>query len=309
RKIRSLSYKIISNYCSLVKASISHVMKKYLFSLLGILLTFIASSQPKPAYVLYTASGKKADYGKMVEMLSRQDIVLIGEFHNNPISHWMELEITKDCQQKRDLVLGAEMFEQDNQQALYQYLAGQLTAKGLDTAARLWKNYTTDYSPLVNFAKDQKLSFVATNVPRKYASMVSKAGFEALNNLTDQEKSWLAPLPILYDPELPGYKNMMTMMAGHATANMPKAQALKDATMGYFILKNWSPGKLFIHYNGSYHSDNHDGIVWYLKQANPKLKIATVTTVSQKELKYLLAEHKNKADFIICVDEDMTTTY
>jgi uncharacterized iron-regulated protein len=284
-------------------------MKKYLFSLLGILLTFIASSQPKPAYVLYTASGKKADYGKMVEMLSRQDIVLIGEFHNNPISHWMELEITKDCQQKRDLVLGAEMFEQDNQQALYQYLAGQLTAKGLDTAARLWKNYTTDYSPLVNFAKDQKLSFVATNVPRKYASMVSKAGFEALNNLTDQEKSWLAPLPILYDPELPGYKNMMTMMAGHATANMPKAQALKDATMGYFILKNWSPGKLFIHYNGSYHSDNHDGIVWYLKQANPKLKIATVTTVSQKELKYLLAEHKNKADFIICVDEDMTTTY
>lgn len=299
----------MSNYCSLVYASFSHIMKKYLFSLLGILVTFIALSQPKPAYELYTASGKKADYARMIEMLSRQDIVLIGEFHNNPISHWMELEITKDCYKKRDLVLGAEMFEQDNQQALYQYLAGQLTAKGLDTAARLWKNYTTDYSPLVNFAKDQKLSFVATNVPRKYASMVSKAGFEALKNLTDQEKSWLAPLPILYDPELPGYKNMMTMMAGHATTNMPKAQALKDATMGYFILKNWSPGKLFIHYNGSYHSDNHDGIVWYLKQANPKLKIATVTTVSQKELKYLLAEHKNKADFIICVDEDMTTTY
>lgn len=284
-------------------------MKKCLLTVFGIFFTLMTLGQSKPAYVLYTAAGKKADYGKMIDMLSRQDIVLIGEFHNNPISHWMELEITKDCHTKRDLVLGAEMFEQDNQQVLNQYLAGQLSAKGLDTAARLWKNYATDYAPLVNFAKEQKLVFVASNVPRKYASMVSKGGFEALSNLSDQEKSWLAPLPIAYDPELPGYKNMITMIAGHATPNMPKAQALKDATMAYFILQNWSAGKLFIHYNGSYHSDNHDGIVWYLKQANPNLKIATLSTVSQKDLNSLLPEHKNKADFIICVDEDMTTTY
>lgn len=284
-------------------------MKKYLLSLAVIPLSLVAFSQPKPAYVLYTADGKKANYGKMIQLLSSKDVVLIGEYHNNAISHWMELEITNDCQQKREVVLGAEMFEQDNQNALNQYLAGKLTAKGLDTAARLWKNYPTDYAPLVNFAKEKGLAFVATNVPRKYASMVSKGGFEALNNLTAEEKSWLAPLPIAYDPELPGYKNIMAMMAGHGTPNMPKAQALKDATMSYFILKNWAPGKLFIHYNGSYHSENYDGIVWYLKQANPALKIATVTTVSQKDIHRLLAENKNKADIIICVDEDMTTTY
>ena len=99
------------------------------------------------------------------------------------------------------------------------------------------------------------------------------------------------------------------MMAGHGTPNMVKAQASKDATMAHFILKHFVPGSLFIHYNGSYHSDNHDGIVWYLQQARPDLKIATVTTVSQKDIKKLLEENKNKADFIICVDEDMTTTY
>ena len=212
-------------------------MKKYLLSLAVILLSLVAFSQPKPAYVLYTADGKKANYGKMIQLLSSKDVVLIGEYHNNAISHWMELEITNDCQQKREVVLGAEMFEQDNQNALNQYLAGKLTAKGLDTAARLWKNYPTDYAPLVNFAKEKGLAFVATNVPRKYASMVSKGGFETLNNLTAEEKSWLAPLPIAYDPELPGYKNMMAMMAGHGTPNMPKAQALKDAEaggLGYF---------------------------------------------------------------------------
>jgi uncharacterized iron-regulated protein len=206
-------------------------------------------------------------------------------------------------------VLGAEMFEQDNQAALDLYLKGTLTAKGLDSAARLWKNYPTDYAPLVNFAKDNSIVFAASNIPRKYAAIVSKSGFEALDTLSVKEKNWIAPLPIAYDMDLPGYKNMMTMMGGHSSANMPKAQAIKDATMAYFILKYLVPGSLFIHFNGSYHSDNHDGIVWHLLHSKPELKISTVTTVSQKNIKHLLAENKNKADFIICVDEDMTTTY
>ena len=90
---------------------------------------------------------------------------------------------------------------------------------------------------------------------------------------------------------------------------MPKAQASKDATMAYFILQNFTFGNLFIHFNGSYHSDNYDGINWYLKKAQPNLKYATISTVTQKDIKTLLAENKGKADYIICVDEDMTNTY
>jgi uncharacterized iron-regulated protein len=221
----------------------------------------------------------------------------------------MELEITKDCKETRNLVLGAEMFEQDNQEALNSYLSGKLSAKGLDSSARLWKNYPTDYAPLVNFAKANNIVFAATNIPRRYAAIVSKGGFEALDTISAKEKTWIAPLPIKYDAELPGYKNMMEMMAGHGSVNMPKAQAIKDATMAYFILQNFVAGSLFIHYNGSYHSENHDGIVWHLKQSKPELKIATVTTVSQTDIAKLLAENKGKADYIICVDEDMTSTY
>ena len=276
---------------------------------MSFLLLVCVTAQDKPAYVLYNAKGKKVSYTKMIKAIVQNDIVMIGESHNNPISHWMELEITKECKEQKSLVMGAEMFEQDNQPALDLYLQGKLTAKGLDSAARLWKNYTTDYAPLVNFAKENNIVFAASNVPRRYAALVSKGGFEALDTLSAKEKAWIAPLPIAYDPELPGYKNMMTMMAGHGSVNMPKAQAIKDATMAYFILKYYTPGSLFIHYNGSYHSQNHDGIVWHLKRSKPDLKIITVTTVSQKEIKHLLAENKNTADFIICVDEDMTSTY
>jgi uncharacterized iron-regulated protein len=284
-------------------------MKKYLLFIFLLAATIMASAQQKPAYVLYNAEGKKVSYKKMIKLLAKKDIVLFGEFHNNAIAHWLELSVAKDLSEKRNLTFGAEMFEADNQEALNNYLAGKISAKGLDSTARLWSNYKTDYAPIVNFAKEKNAPFIATNIPRRYASLVSKKGFEALDTLTALEKAWMAPLPMDYDATLPGYVKMIEMMGGHGGANMPKAQASKDATMAYFILQNFKPGNLFIHYNGSFHSDNYDGINWYLKRKQPDLKYATITTVSQKNIKELLAENKGKADYIICVDEDMTNTY
>jgi len=284
-------------------------MKKYLFFIALLATTLITSAQQKPAYVLYNSEGKKVSYKKMIKQLAKKDIVLFGEFHNNPISHWLELSLAKDLSEKRNLTFGAEMFEADNQQSLNNYLAGKITAKGLDSTARLWSNYKTDYAPIVDFAKEKNAAFIATNIPRRYASLVSKKGFEGLDTLSALEKTWMAPLPMDYDANLPGYVKMLEMMGGHGGANMPKAQATKDATMAYFILQNFKPGNLFIHYNGSFHSDNYDGINWYLKRKQPDLKYATITTVSQKNIKELLAENKGKADYIICVDEDMTNTY
>ena len=284
-------------------------MKKYLFFMLLITNSAIVFAQQKPAYILYNSEGKKVSYNKMIKQLAKKDIVLFGEFHNNAISHWLELAVAKDLSEKRNLTFGAEMFEADNQQALNDYLAGKITAKGLDSSARLWKNYNTDYAPIVNFAKEKNAPFIATNIPRRYASLVSKKGFEALDTLSALEKTWMAPLPMDYDAQLPGYVKMIEMMGGHGGPNMPKAQASKDATMAYFILQNFKPGNLFIHYNGSFHSENYDGINWYLKRKQPDLKYATITTVSQKNIKALLAENKGKADYIICVDEDMTNTY
>jgi uncharacterized iron-regulated protein len=90
---------------------------------------------------------------------------------------------------------------------------------------------------------------------------------------------------------------------------MPKAQAIKDATMAYFILKNRTENSLFLHYNGSYHSNNFQGIYWYLKHENPALKIVTIATVSQKDITKLEKEYLMTADFIIVIDEDVTKTY
>ncbi len=266
-------------------------------------------AQQLSPYTLFNGEGKKIKYTKVLKSALANDLVLFGEEHNSAIAHWLQLRLTKDCLIAKPLVLGAEMIERDNQDELDAYLQGKITSKQLDSTARLWSNYKTDYAPLINLAKQDKIAFIATNIPRRFASLVSKRGLEALDSLSDEEKSWIAPLPIAYDAELPGYKNMLTMMAGHGGPNLPKAQAIKDATMAHFILENIKSGTLFLHYHGSYHSERHEGILWYLKRKNPKIKYLSIATVTQKNIKRLEKEHHGKAHIILCVDDDMTRTY
>lgn len=281
----------------------------------SIFLIFISSfflfsnAQNKPSYLIYDQNGKPASYKDILNSSQKSDVLLFGEYHDNSVAHWLELEITKDLFGKTLLVLGAEMLEADNQKQVNQYLNGEINQKKLDSTARLWPNYKTDYKPLVDFAKENKIDFIATNIPRRFASLVFKKGFEALEKLSDEDKSCMAPLPFLYDATLPGYSKMAQEMGGHGGENLPKAQASKDATMAYFIAKNRKENSLFIHYNGSYHSDNFEGINWYLKQQNPNVKIVTIATVSQTDISKLESEYLGKANFIIVIDEDATKTY
>ena len=284
-------------------------MKRLIFVIFFLITSIIGFSQEKKAYQLFNKKGKKVDYGKLLIAAEKAQVVLFGEYHNNAISHWLELELTKDLADKNKIILGAEMIEADNQKQLDQFLKGEINHKQLDSTARLWPNYKTDYKPLVEFAKENNIPFIATNIPRRFASIVSKKGFEGLENLTSEEKTWIAPLPIVYDSELPGYVNMMKMMGDHASPNMPKAQAIKDATMAYFIQKNLKEKSIFIHFNGTYHSDNFEGIYWYLKKAAPNLEILTIATIEQKELKKISTEDYNKADYILVIDEDVTKTH
>ena len=82
-------------------------MNRTVLTLALLITTIFTQAQQKPAYVLYTGKGKKASYQKMINSISAKDVVLFGEFHNNPISHWLQLEVTKDCDSNRDLILGA----------------------------------------------------------------------------------------------------------------------------------------------------------------------------------------------------------
>jgi uncharacterized iron-regulated protein len=285
--------------------------------LLAVLLISLlfAGSADKPAYRLVDKTGKDIAYTDLIKKMAGYDVVFIGEFHNNSINHWLELQFTKDLYAKKEgkIILGAEMFESDIQLIMDEYLASKVKDRNFEDEAKLWPNYSTDYKPLLEFARENNLPFIATNVPRRYASMVSSAGTEILDNLTDGAKALMAPLPFAYDSELSCYAKMMQMSMGMGhgkpNENLPKAQALKDATMAYFISKNVKEGHTFIHYNGAYHSDYSEGIVWHLKKYNPELKILVLSISEVDDLNNPAKEDLDKGDYTILTPSDITRTY
>ncbi|SHM08141.1 ChaN family lipoprotein [Chryseobacterium polytrichastri] len=285
---------------------------------IAILLASFCSfnAQNVKAYQFYNQKGKEVNTDKLVKELAEYDVVFFGENHNSSINHWLQLKITEALYQQKNgqLILGAEMFERDNQSQLNQYLNGTFDAKTLKDSARLWNNYATDYKPLVDFAKDKKLSFIATNIPRRYASQTSKEGLESLNKLTAKEKTYIAQLPIKVTLDTPGYPEMKKMMGDHAeemkVMNFISAQATKDATMAESILKNIKSGKTFVHYNGNYHSKEFGGIYWYIKQKNPNLKMAVIS-VFESETPELKVPEKDyiPTEFNLIIPADMTKTF
>ena len=288
-------------------------------TLTGILLIAVVSlltAQGKPAYELFKNNGKKANYDKMIKDLAQSDMVFFGEYHTNPISHWMQLEMSKSFYDiKGDkLFFGAEMFENGNQLVIDEYLQGLYSDKKMTPEiTQLWGNYETDYKPLVEFAKEKGLRFIATNIPRRYAAMINSKGIGALKELSPEALEMIGPdLEKYFDPTVKAYAEMADMMGGHVPENMlniQTAQASKDATMAHFSLENFSPGDFLFHFEGSYHSNHGQGIIWWINKIQPGLNIKSVTTVTRSEWDKMPKEERETiAAYIIVVADDMTQT-
>ncbi len=289
-------------------------MKQHVVTIISIVLFLSAGAQEVVPYKIFSSDGSIVSFEKVVEKANASDLVFFGELHNSAIAHWLELELAIAMQKQFEnkLVLGAEMFEADNQLLLDELLGGLIPIKKFEEDGRFWPNYKTDYKPLVEFALTNKLNFVATNIPRRYAAAVGKDGLAALDQFSAEAKRFIAPLPISYDASLPYYVSMksMTMASGgHGPKFIVDAQAAKDATMAHFIMKNLVDGGAFLHFNGSFHSDSHEGIAYMVSKKMPKLKIVVITTVEQDQVDVLEKENKGKADFTVVVSSRMTTTY
>lgn len=294
-------------------ALLSSSIKRIVLILLSSILTLSSLAQDGETYRIFTSAGKEVSYDKMIRGLDSGEIIFFGELHNNALAHWLELQVLKALyDQHKDMVLGMEMFEADDQVVLDEYLSGDIQEKHLLSEAKVWDNYTTDYRPLVEFAREKKLKVVATNIPRRYANMVYRGGLQKLDALSDEAKKWMAPLPIQVDVTLPGYQALAHGMSEHVSEgqhNLAFAQAVKDATMAHFIKVHKTDTNRVFHINGSYHSQNREGIVHYLATSRPSLRILTIQVVEQVSVKKLDDENKGKADFIICIPADMIRTH
>lgn len=284
---------------------------KYL--ILALLFCATAYGQDLEAFRIFDAKGKEVSFQKMMTKISANQVVLFGEFHDNPISHWMELHVLMELNKQAkgsDLAVGFEMFELHQAKALNDYVSNR-SYKALKDSTELWTNFKTDYKPVLDSAIAYGNTPFAANITRKYASLVFKKGLQALDSLPDNQKKWMAPLPFPFDSTLTQYVELIEMgKEMHASGlNFAYAQAIKDATMAYSIVQQLKNSGQVYFLNGAFHSDFHQGIRWYIEQYAAGTRVGTISTVSQKDVRKLQKEHLNRADFIIVVSETMTSTH
>ncbi len=271
--------------------------------------SFVHAQDPT-GFILVDGNGKKTSWKKLSKQLNQADVIFFGEEHNCVMSHWLTLQLLKDWTKSDSLkkVFALEMFERDQQPTLDSLANGLLTLKEISTHTRTWPNYKTDYAPLLAFANEKGLPIVAANIPRKYASMLFKDGREALKNLPEEERKLICPLDFPVDRELSQYKQLIEMEQHMTGKNFVEAQAIKDATMAESVVKELEKGNKVFHLNGSYHSDFHQSILWYINHYKPGKKMVTVSITRQADGK-LPKELKGKADFIFIIAEDFPVSY
>jgi len=280
--------------------------------ILLLIVVFSSFSNGPLAYKFYDADGEKATFEDVLKEAAEADVVFFGEHHNNPVCHWLRQEILQELHENNEkkLVLGAEMFERDNQQVLDEYMNGWISENRFEEESKLWPNYHTDYRPMTEWAKAEDIPLIATNIPRRYASMVAQHGKEFLDTLPENTQHYMTPLPFETDLSLRSYEEMMEMAGSHGSADFIHAQAIKDATMAFSISENFDPkNQQFFHVNGAYHTIYREGIVHYLENYFDDLNAVVITTIEQEKAGEPGEDDHEKGDFILVIPENMTKTH
>ena len=246
-------------------------------------LPLVAPPSYVPERVFDTRRNAFSDFETMLADLSRADAVLVGEQHDDPNTHRLELAILEGLARRGvPLIVSLEMFERDVQPSLDRYTAGEITEQEFLKDARPWPRYATDYRPLVEFARTRKLRVLASNVPRRIASGVGKTGLGAIETLGGDRR--LAARELACPPSGSYFDRFAAAMGGHqgASPNFYYAQCVKDETMGEAIADAFAGtlGRVtIVHMNGAFHSDFGEGAAESARRRMPGRRIAVVSVL------------------------------
>jgi uncharacterized iron-regulated protein len=250
--------------------------------------------------------------------LAKADVVFIGEQHDDPNTHRLELAVLEALARRgRSVIVSLEMFERDAQEPLEHFLMGHMPEDEFLKASRPWPRYATDYKPLVDFAVSKDWPVVAANVPRSIASEVAKGGLEVLQpKSADDRKLFAAELKCPVGDDY--FKRFAEAMGSHPAPGAPAdearrtteryyySQCVKDETMAESIAQAFTVGRAggkkptLVHFNGAFHSDYRQGTA---ERVARRLKDARIVVVSVKPVADLdqlkPGDDKKLGDFVV----------
>jgi uncharacterized iron-regulated protein len=278
-----------------------------------------------PERVFDTRKNAFADFEVMLADLATADVIFVGEQHDDPNTHRLELGMLEGLRRRRvPVIVSLEMFERDVQPAVDRYLSGAMVEAEFLTDARPWPRYATDYRPLIELARAHGWPVLAANVPRRFASEVAKSGKPALDRLSSGDRAHAARE--LECPRDAYFDRFAAAMGNHSTPGSKPAepapvtdeakradtteryywsQCMKDETMAESIAAAFDrrPGQqgTIVHFNGAFHSDFGAGTAERTRRrlAGRRVAVVTILPVTSVDALTPSVEDLKRADYLV----------
>ncbi len=198
-------------------------------------MPYPTSGEPQVGEILHLPTGTLVDEPQMLSAITDQRIVYVGETHDNPASHRLELSVLQAMTERYpgSVALGMEMFTPAQQEALDRWVAGELSEKEFLKTSRWYDTWRMDfeyYRPLLLFARENRVPVIGLNADK---SLVKAVGRTAFAELSPEERETLPEID-LDDP----YQRALVeaIYGGHSHGNSQldgflRVQTLWDETM------------------------------------------------------------------------------
>ncbi|MEG3639510.1 ChaN family lipoprotein [Magnetococcus sp. PR-3] len=209
----------------------------------------------------------------LTDALSQFRVVLVGEQHDDPYQHNVQLQVIRALHQKHGQVaVGMEQFPRHLQPVLDRWSQGELTEDQLLDQTQWYFTWGMDpelYLPILRYVRDHKLPLLAINVKRSTIAQIREKGLENINEVTRQSLPKPAEAPEAYRTELTTIfeSHIHSMMVKGSTDQFIEAQTTWDAVMADGLLK-WAeknPNGIAIGIAGTGHIEFGYGIAHQLK--------------------------------------------
>ncbi len=163
-------------------------------------LPYPPEHEPVIGDILHLPTGIYVDRQVMFDHARRAQVTFVGETHDNPASHRLEVDILNALQQHNpgNITLAMEMFTPSQQPILDLWTAGKLSEKEFLQQVdwfHTWRMNFSFYRPLLNYCRDHKIPILALNVENNLKQKVSHTPFDQLS----AEEQLLLP-DIVEDP-------------------------------------------------------------------------------------------------------------
>jgi uncharacterized iron-regulated protein len=131
----------------------------------------------------------------IIKQLQSVNVVYLGETHDSEWDHQQQLAIIQALfKHKSRLAIGLEMFQRPAQPLLDLYLTGKITLVELQAQTEFdqrWGYKWEYYTPILEFAKANRLPLIALNTPTEITRKAARQGVESL---TGAELKYIPPV-------------------------------------------------------------------------------------------------------------------